>query len=78
MDQFQYRMNNKVNERIKDSLKGKIMNLILSQEWYYLDREDFVEVLLDLADEIDPVDNEVNALKACSKKKCDCGKPIAG
>jgi len=52
MDQFDYRMNNRVSDRLRDSLKKQLMTTVLSDSYFYLDREDFVQAFQDLINEL--------------------------
>lgn len=49
---FKYRMNNMVQQRLKDALKRQIMQMILSEGYFYLDKQDFLEALQEIKDDL--------------------------
>lgn len=49
---YQNRFKNRVQDRLKDCLKKQIMQTVLSEGYFYLERQDFVETFQELITEI--------------------------
>lgn len=52
MSEIAYRMTNRVQERLKDVLKQKLMSIVMDPAYFFLDREHFVETFQELIEEI--------------------------